>query len=168
MSYTMMPTMYDNNNMYQQQAPAMYAKPLQPVAAANPDRHVMAERYKTKACRNYVANGFCPYETRCMFAHGDHELRTPEMNLRDGLITEEAIKTYQRVLNLRQRESSSGHRSPPAYVEESSPARALYTHNPYVNVLPRRMSCSSCPSLGGDSSGSSSPMKDLEPAVLLP
>lgn len=62
-------------------------------------RNIVAERYKTKMCRNYVQTGVCPYETRCMFAHGDHELRTAEQNLADGLVTEEAVKLFQRSAN---------------------------------------------------------------------
>lgn len=57
---------------------------------------VLAERYKTKYCKNFVQYQHCPYEERCMFAHGEEELRTVEDNVRDGLVTEEAIKTFQR------------------------------------------------------------------------
>lgn len=31
-----------------------------------------------------------------MFAHGEHELRSKEMNLADNLVTEEAIKAFQK------------------------------------------------------------------------
>lgn len=63
---------------------------------------VLASRFRTKLCANYVDNGgWCPYESRCMFAHGEQELRTAEMNLRDGLVTEEAIKAFKRFLHLR-------------------------------------------------------------------
>ena len=106
-------------------------------SAAAAERHVLAERYKTKMCRNYLQTGECPYETRCMFAHGDHEFRTCEMNIRDGLVTEEAIKAFQRVLNLRNRQAAaSGHGSagfvtdyigvPPVDL-----GPGVYTHNPY-------------------------------------
>jgi hypothetical protein len=68
-------------------------------ARANCGEHkpLLAERFKTKMCRSYERTGSCPYVHRCMFAHGDHELRTPEMNLVDGLVTEEAIKEFKRV-----------------------------------------------------------------------
>jgi hypothetical protein len=56
----------------------------------------LAERFKTKLCRNWVTTGSCPYEQRCMFAHGDDEMRTREWNFRDGLTTETAIKEFQR------------------------------------------------------------------------
>ena len=88
--------------------------------AAEERSNILAERYKTKMCRNYTAAGHCPYESRCMFAHGDHELRTTEMNLDDGLVTEEAIRSFQRAM--------AGHRPEPP-----SP----YRHDPYAScVLP--------------------------------
>jgi hypothetical protein len=67
-------------------------------AAAAAERHIVAERFKTKMCRNWVSTGECPYETRCMFAHGPDELRTKEMNLRDGLTNEEAIRNFKKML----------------------------------------------------------------------
>jgi len=71
-------------------------------------RHILAERFKTRLCYNYIRTGSCPYESRCMFAHGEPELRTTEQNMDDGLYTEEAIKSYQRAARLvaRQMESS--------------------------------------------------------------
>lgn len=70
------------------------------------DKHILADRYKTKMCKNYVSRGECPYEVRCMFAHGDKELRTSEDNIRDGLITEEAIKAFQRQQNQARRRAA--------------------------------------------------------------
>lgn len=67
-------------------------------------KSILAERYKTRPCRNWTANGFCPYEERCMFAHGEEELRTKEMNYADGLTTEEAIKQHQREIRLEMRQ----------------------------------------------------------------
>jgi hypothetical protein len=32
-------------------------------------------KVKTSLCRNYVERNFCPYGTKCQFAHGVHELR---------------------------------------------------------------------------------------------
>jgi len=117
---------------------AAYTMPTPPAAT---ERHIMAERYKTKMCRNYLATGACPYETRCMFAHGEHELRTPEMNLRDGLITEEAIKAYQRVLHMRQLGNSPTTSAAPSPRASSSSIGSIvsscnkssntFTHNPY-------------------------------------
>jgi len=64
--------------------------------AISPSRLIVAERFKTKLCRNYSRLGACPYEHRCMFAHGELDLRTKDMNIRDGLVTEDAIKFFQR------------------------------------------------------------------------
>lgn len=67
------------------------------VAAVSADeRHILAERFKTKQCRNYIATGACPYVHRCMFAHGEEDQRTYEENMRDGLFTEEAIRAWRR------------------------------------------------------------------------
>lgn len=57
---------------------------------------ILAERFKTKICKNFMECGSCPYYFRCMFAHGEHELRTKQMNMADGLYTEEAIKAFKR------------------------------------------------------------------------
>lgn len=68
-----------------------------PVAAVSADeRHILAERFKTKQCRNYITTGACPYVHRCMFAHGEEDQRTYEENMRDGLFTEEAIRAWRR------------------------------------------------------------------------
>uniref|UniRef100_A0A0A9YKG1 Zinc finger CCCH domain-containing protein 9 n=1 Tax=Lygus hesperus TaxID=30085 RepID=A0A0A9YKG1_LYGHE len=57
-------------------------------------KHILAERFKTKLCKNFCATGECPYANHCMFAHGNTELRTCRDNIRDGLVTEEAIKAF--------------------------------------------------------------------------
>jgi hypothetical protein len=67
-----------------------------PSSAGAEHKPILAERFKTKMCANYVKTGSCPYEVRCMFAHGEHEMRTKEMNLRDRLVTEDSIKNFQR------------------------------------------------------------------------
>jgi len=100
----------------------------QPVA----ERHVLAERFKCKLCRNWVSTGVCPYEVRCMFAHGKHELRTMEMNLREGLITAEAIKSDQRVVRARERGSANHAVHVPAAYSLIPEVEAKYfMHNPY-------------------------------------
>ncbi|CBH10980.1 hypothetical protein, conserved [Trypanosoma brucei gambiense DAL972] len=60
-------------------------------------KNVLAERYKTKLCKNFVQYGTCPYDIRCMFAHGEEELRTAEMNIMDGLVTKDAITSFQKL-----------------------------------------------------------------------
>jgi len=59
-----------------------------------PHKPILAEQFKTKMCQNYEKTGSCPYEIRCMFAHGAADLRTKEMNLADNLVTEENIKAF--------------------------------------------------------------------------
>jgi hypothetical protein len=63
-------------------------------ANASANTNIIADRFKTRLCEKFERNGYCPYETRCMFAHTHVDLRTKEMNLREGLITEEAVKEF--------------------------------------------------------------------------
>lgn len=112
--------------------PQMQPQPQYSVAAGAGAHKVLAERYKTKMCRNYIEMGMCPYETRCMFAHGEHELRTTEMNLRDGLVTEDAIRHYKRIMQYKAMEQEAGIEQPPDYeqtlsnqlLEEAQPCQA--------------------------------------------
>ncbi|EAN82498.1 zinc finger CCCH domain containing protein 11 [Trypanosoma cruzi] len=112
---------------------------------------ILAERYKTKFCRNYVLTGICPYQRRCMFAHGDHELRTPEMNINDGLVTEEAIRLFRRQflsdICAFDRPRRRGFPAPPYFYhamgvcvsDRGVPVRIapakIYTHNPYKSDI---------------------------------
>lgn len=106
-----------------------------PSNAQSAERSLLAERYKTKMCRNYLVSGECPYEVRCMFAHGDHELRTTEMNVRDGLVTEEAIKAFQRSVNIRNRQAYQAQEMYASTDYVGMPPMDLgpnrYAHNPY-------------------------------------
>jgi hypothetical protein len=61
----------------------------------DPHRSILAERFKTRSCENFKRHGECSFAHRCMFAHGEEDLRTTEKNIRGGLTTEEAIKTFQ-------------------------------------------------------------------------
>jgi hypothetical protein len=106
----MSPTFYTNYNALGAASPSAWEVPTPPPQYTTPapphyggnvtpdDDHkpILAERFKTKMCRSYERTGSCPYVHRCMFAHGDHELRNKDMNLADGLVTEEAIKLFKR------------------------------------------------------------------------
>ncbi len=46
-------------------------------------RLLCAKRYKTQLCRTFATQGTCPYGDQCLFAHGDHEMRTAADNIRD-------------------------------------------------------------------------------------
>jgi len=65
-----------------------------------------------------------------MFAHGEHDMRTKEMNLRDGLITEEAVKIFQRVRRTAQRNKL------PASLAKQQRA-AVASQQPAAPVAPR-------------------------------
>jgi hypothetical protein len=94
------------------------SKPLVVAADANAAplgaaKQIIAERFKSKMCRNYMKTGVCPYEHRCMFAHGQHEVRTKAENIADGVTTEEAVKAFQR--KVRSAALVEKMPSPPAY-----------------------------------------------------
>ena len=113
-------------------------------------RYLLAERYKTKMCRNYMTTGHCPYTHRCMFAHGQQELRTTDMNVRDGLMTEEAIRSFQRAMTAYNRGELSSEVQYPQqdqheaqYTEQcpcddctAAAAQAATQHNPYYSAMP--------------------------------
>ena len=116
---------HKDNSHHKDKESKRQPEPHSTAAGANAHK-VLAERYKTKMCRNFVENGECPYESRCMFAHGDDELRTTEMNLRDGLVTEDAIKHFKRMESYKKQAQAqaqqpaqqSAHRAP---VRQSGP-----------------------------------------------
>jgi hypothetical protein len=53
------------------------------------------DKYKTLLCQNFMKQGFCSVGAKCLFAHGDHELRTPENGLG---IKAKAIENYKKAL----------------------------------------------------------------------
>ena len=36
---------------------------------------IRKDKEKSQLCKKYLEFGFCPYEKKCKFAHGSHELR---------------------------------------------------------------------------------------------
>ena len=80
---------------------------------------ILAERFKTQMCRNYEKKGSCPYENKCMFAHGEADLRTPEMNVRDGLFTEESIEAFRRAQRLLKKRAAQAARQAAAAAAEA-------------------------------------------------
>lgn len=129
---------------------------FKPQSAAAERPNVLVERYKTKMCRNYMVNGSCNYHSRCMFAHGEHELRTTDMNVRDGLFTEEAIKSFQRAMTaynkgdlvrIQQQAQANSYQysqhpvNYSSYTQEYSCGEDAVshihrTHNPYYTAIP--------------------------------
>ena len=42
----------------------------------SPDNHPKySNKEKSQLCKRFMQNGSCPYEKKCKFAHGSHELR---------------------------------------------------------------------------------------------
>lgn len=86
------------------------------------EKPVQADRYKTRLCDKFFeTNGRCPYGMRCMFAHGEHELRTVEDNLRDGLVSEGAIRRFRQRYYLHSFKSYPSCSFTPSLVDLSPP-----------------------------------------------
>jgi len=80
-------------------------------ASADPESNkaeIIAERFKTRLCKSYRKSGECPYFHRCMFAHGKDDIRTTEQNVAAGLVTENAVKAWQRA---RQKEAEKAEKA---------------------------------------------------------
>jgi hypothetical protein len=94
--------------MHTPHSPAHPASPAtgatEPVSQDHKPIH--AERFKTKVCANYEKSGKCPYESRCMFAHGEHEMRSKDMNIRDNLVSEDAIRAFQKAATRRRKKAA--------------------------------------------------------------
>jgi hypothetical protein len=99
-------------------------------AAATEHKPILAERFKTKMCQNHEKHGSCPYETRCMFAHGEQDLRTKEMNLAANLVTEEAIKNFQRDRMMADREAALAKAKGPK--KAAGPKKVIQPASPLV------------------------------------
>jgi hypothetical protein len=54
-----------------------------------------ALRYKTRLCESQQTGRNCPYGGRCLFAHGERDLRTVDMNVQDRLTTWVAVTGHQ-------------------------------------------------------------------------
>ena len=54
-----------------------------------------ATRFKTKLCRHYMESGVCPFQSRCVFSHGQVELRTSDENRTSGIVSEQSLRDHQ-------------------------------------------------------------------------
>lgn len=106
--------------------------------ASTEHKPILADRFRTKLCRNYAQTGECPYFHRCMFAHGEQDLRTKADNVRDGLFSEDAIRTFKRDAFLR---TVAAAEATPSEASDDlassgavtvSPVRPAYRHDPYA------------------------------------
>ena len=55
-----------------------------------------AKHFKTQLCHNFCAHGVCKYNQKCLFAHGDDDVRSVPQNVAEGLVSDKSIRTYQR------------------------------------------------------------------------
>jgi hypothetical protein len=85
---------------------------------------IIAECFKTRLCKTFRKTGRCEYAAYCMFAHGTEDLRTTDWNAADGLVSESAVKKWQRA-QVQADEPSSPER--PLRATPASPVAALAT-----------------------------------------
>jgi hypothetical protein len=114
----------------------------------SPAGAIIAKRFRTKLCGNFMQRGTCPFDQRCMFAHGEAELRSTNQNFRDGITTEEAIRQFQRGAPLPIVPTSTSAPAPtPASASDSVPppppaASPLQRESPIVEADPLRVEIS--------------------------
>ena len=65
------------------------------------------EKYKTELCRNWLS-GYCSFDNKCVFAHGNEELRDKTMNSAEEI----ALDTTQETENYGSPETARGKRLP--------------------------------------------------------
>lgn len=60
-----------------------HAKHSPTATTPSPTPRSEAKKKKSELCRRFMDSGFCPYEGRCKFAHGCHELlRNQQANVK--------------------------------------------------------------------------------------
>lgn len=57
---------------------------------------IVARRFRTRVCQIFMDDGVCPYDEQCIFAYGEHELRTPKQNVADGITSRNGIYAFRR------------------------------------------------------------------------
>ena len=98
------------------------------IVMPNKDAKIDATRFKTKLCRHFAESGVCPFQSRCVFSHGQAELRTSDENRTSGIVSEQSLRDHQ----LR-----SVPRTPTHTISHSASRPAptadydSYRHNPY-------------------------------------
>ena len=48
--------------------------------------------YKTKLCKKYAANGYCPYGVRCQFIHDPAEMQKPVQAKPPQVLDQEVVE----------------------------------------------------------------------------
>ena len=65
------------------------------IVMPNKDAKIDATRFKTKLCRHFAESGVCPFQSRCVFSHGQAELRTSDENRTSGIVSEQSLRDHQ-------------------------------------------------------------------------
>ena len=67
-----------------------------PIEDEGDDPGRFARHFKTQLCNNFYALGLCKYNKKCLFAHGEGDVRSVAQNVADGLVTDKSIRKFQR------------------------------------------------------------------------
>lgn len=52
-------------------------------------------KFKTEICKNYSEMGYCPYRSKCQFAHGQHELVQTAKNVKKAYRTKKCKSFWE-------------------------------------------------------------------------
>jgi len=52
-------------------------------------------RFKTRMCKHWERDGYCPYAPKCAFAHGPEDMRSIEINAQAGITRLSRLKALQ-------------------------------------------------------------------------
>ena len=53
-----------------------------------------ANRFKTEMCKNWSETGFCRYNKKCQFAHGEHELSEPAKRVHESRYKKKKCRAF--------------------------------------------------------------------------
>jgi len=102
--------------------------PPPPVATSGVTRDTPGPyRFKTRLCDHHAADGNCEYGSRCMFAHGPHELRTVEQNMREAAMRDDHAAGSRSQRQQQRRAAEAPRASAPARASDSDLAATTTT-----------------------------------------
>ena len=52
------------------------------------------EKYKTEMCKNWIETGFCRYEQKCRFAHGQEELSPAALRVHQDKYKSKSCRSF--------------------------------------------------------------------------
>ena len=94
--------------------------------------------YKTKLCKKFSQNGYCPYGVRCQFVHDMSELKqvSPEMNVKsNNFEPTQAQKSGEVSVQAASNQGGFGNKQAKSALETSNVIyRDTLVHNVHVSV----------------------------------